>query len=85
LFFALSFTNFLFSTDKLRNFAMGGLFKPSIPKPSKTPVVGDDPEEKSVDDVARRRRGRSQTISSSPKGFLVEVEGAVRRKSLLGE
>lgn len=64
---------------------MGGMFKPSLPKPSKTPVVGDETEENKSDDIARRRRGLSQTISSSPKGFLVEIDGAVRRKSLLGE
>lgn len=68
-----------------RKSIMGGLINPPKPKKPTPSVVIPKTEEMETNDVERRRRGRSQTILTSPKGFLTETSTVPNRKSLLGE
>ena len=70
---------------------MGGLFgSPSAPAPAAETVVEENTEEEEareerLEDMARRRRGRSSTISTSDRGLFSQNDWVPRRKSLLGE
>jgi len=69
---------------------MGGLFSsPPPPPPLSPPLPIDDGETEKrrlrIEALKRRRRGRTGTIATSPKGFLSPGGGLPKRKSLLGE
>ena len=68
---------------------MGGLFSaPSMPAPLPMPKAVDPEVEackKRIEEIERRRRGRSGTIATSPRGLLALSDNLPRRKSLLGE
>lgn len=74
---------------------MGGflnLFAPPsapapAPMPPAPPAESDDEIERKrrVELLARRRRGRAETVATSLKGLLRLAADAPRRKSLLGE
>lgn len=64
---------------------MGGLINPPKPKQTMPSVVVPETEKAETDDLARRRRGLSQTVLTSSKGFLTEASSVPSRKTLLGE
>lgn len=74
---------------------MGGFLSifapPSAPAPAPLPPAPppDDSEEierrRRLDLLARRRRGRAETVATSLKGLLRLAADAPQRKSLLGE
>ncbi len=57
------------------------------PLPSAPPAESDDEIERKrrVELLARRRRGRADTVATSLKGLLRLAADAPQRKSLLGE
>lgn len=68
---------------------MGGLFSaPSPPAPLSLPAAPDpeiEARKKRLEEIERRRRGRTGTIATSSRGLLGLSDNAPRRKSLLGE
>jgi len=68
---------------------MGGLFSaPSPPAPMSLPQAPDpeiEARKKRLEEIDRRRRGRTGTIATSPRGLLGLSDNAAKRKSLLGE
>jgi len=68
---------------------MGGLLSPpSVPAPPPLPAAADPEEEarkKRIEEIDRRRRGRSGTIATSSRGLLSLSDNLPQRKSLLGE
>nr|MBC8445410.1 hypothetical protein [Rhodospirillaceae bacterium] len=77
-------------TQATKEFAVvGGLFPaPSPPAPlsfPEPPDPGIEARKKRLEEIERRRRGRSGTITTSPRGLLGLSDNAPKRKSLLGE
>lgn len=78
-----------------RIWPMGGFL--DLPKPARAPSLpapalpqaqdtsGNLEQEQRQDQLERQRRGRLNTIATSPKGLLVLADWAPKRKSLLGE
>lgn len=74
---------------------MGGFLSlfapPSAPAPAPLPPApppedGEETERKRrIEMLARRRRGRAETVATSLKGLLRLAADAPQRKSLLGE
>lgn len=68
---------------------MGGLFSSPPPPLPPPPLSIDDGEAEKrrlrIKALDRRRRGRTGTIATSPKGFLSLSGELPKRKSLLGE
>ncbi|NQU58165.1 MAG: hypothetical protein HQ513_13090 [Rhodospirillales bacterium] len=68
---------------------MGGLFSAPSPPAQMSLPEAPDPEiearKKRLEEIERRRRGRSGTITTSPRGLLGLSDNAPKRKSLLGE
>ncbi len=74
---------------------MGGFLNlfapPSAPAPAPLPPAppaedGEETERKRrIEMLARRRRGRAETVATSLKGLLRLAADAPQRKSLLGE
>jgi hypothetical protein len=59
---------------------------PAPPPPSPAPTDDDETERKRrIELLARRRRGRAETVATSLTGLLRLAADAPRRKSLLGE
>ena len=75
---------------------MGGFLSifapPSAPAPAPLPPAPPPPDEaeeterkRRIEMLARRRRGRAETVATSLKGLLRLAADAPQRKSLLGE
>lgn len=74
---------------------MGGFL--DLPKPARAPSIpaptlpqaenssGSLEQAQRQDQLERQRRGRLNTITTSPKGLLALADWAPKRKSLLGE
>jgi hypothetical protein len=68
-------------------FAPPGAPEPAPPLPAPAPPEDADEAERKrrLDMLARRRRGRAETVATSFRGLLRLAADAPRRKSLLGE
>lgn len=60
---------------------------PSPSAPTTEPAVGveDGERRRRLEALARRQRGLTGTIATSPRGLLLLSDTALQRKSLLGE